>query len=94
MDQATLTAALNKALDERNQRNERQRLPDDVHEMHHAWVARCIERDKLRAERWEKLRNHVAGWGSLALLGWVAYRLGDGILSWFLSLLPVPKVGP
>lgn len=46
-------------------------LPHEVHAEHHEFIKSWIEREKVKAERWEKIRVQVAGWGIVVALGWI-----------------------
>lgn len=82
-----IRALLHEVLDERN------RIDADTHRTHHDYVARLIDRDQKRAERWEKIRTHVLGWSAVSVIGGVVYLLGEGLRDWLLTFLRV-KGGP
>ncbi|MDE3022910.1 MAG: hypothetical protein KGI54_13810 [Pseudomonadota bacterium] len=44
-------------------------LPHEVHAEHHEFIKSFIEREKVKAERWEKIRVQVTGWGIVVVLG-------------------------
>jgi len=60
----------------------RRTIDIETHRAHHDFIRRTIERQRVRAERWEQIRRHVLGWAVVGTLLWFGYRLGDGILKW------------
>lgn len=88
MDEATLARVLDEAL------NKRARIDPDLHQTHHDYVARLIDRDRIRAERWEKLRLHVYGWGAISAIGGLVYLVGEGVKEFLKNLLMRGGSGP
>ena len=44
-------------------------IPTDVHKTHHDYVKRLIEKDRIKAERMEKIKAQVGGWAIVTALG-------------------------
>jgi hypothetical protein len=87
LDEEALKCAMNKVLDAR------QRISDEKHDLHHAWVERCIERDRRRRALWDRVSVHVLGWGALAaIIGFVSL-IGESLLEALRNLLKA-KGGP
>lgn len=53
-----------------------------THATHHEYVAAMIERRRRRLERWEKVRVHVYGWGTVTLLSAAIYAIGSQVRGW------------
>lgn len=66
MDQDQLKAAVKQALAEHG---EETRIDSHLHAEHHRIVAEWIELEKLRKERWERMRGSVIGGSILMLIG-------------------------
>ncbi len=91
MDESALVAVIEHAIDQALDR--RNRIDADTHRTHHDYVARLIERDRRRTERWERVRVHVYGWGAVTALGGLIYAVGD-LLREFVHNLFRAKGGP
>lgn len=46
----------------------------------HAFLKAWIKREEIRAERWEKIKVHVLGWGVVAAVGWLGSIILDAII--------------
>lgn len=42
-----------------------------VHARHHEYITSQIESNARDAERWEKIKTQVLGWGAITLVGWL-----------------------
>ena len=84
MDESTLRKVLTEVIDQRNA------VDDQTHRLHHDFVTRLIEREKLRQERWEKWRTHVMGWATVAAITGAVYLLGAGVQQWLKQLFNRP----
>lgn len=45
----------------------------------HAFLKAWIKREEIRAERWEKIKVHVLGWGVVAAVGWLGSSILDSV---------------
>lgn len=46
----------------------------------HEFLKMLIRREQLRAERWEKIKIHVLGWGIVGAVGWLGAVVLDAIV--------------
>ncbi len=49
----------------------------ETHKLHHDYLEGVLERQRIRRERWEKVRVQVLGWSIIAVLGSVAKFVYD-----------------
>ncbi|MEY4718474.1 MAG: hypothetical protein RL563_1092 [Pseudomonadota bacterium] len=63
MDEDRFIELLDNALDKRA------RIDAKLHGAHHDFVQRWIEKEKIKAERWEEIKRQVFGWGLIAIIG-------------------------
>ena len=50
-------------------------VSDSEHYDHHKWISERIKHDQMRTIFWEKLYEHLAGWGAVAVLSVVFYAV-------------------
>lgn len=50
-------------------------VSDSEHFDHHRWISERIKHDQYRAIFWEKLCEHLAAWGAVAVITVVFYAL-------------------
>ncbi|MGE0373448.1 MAG: hypothetical protein AB7Q01_16430 [Gammaproteobacteria bacterium] len=63
----------------REELDARARVDAVTHARDHEFVALLIERRRIRAERWEKVKTHVLGWGAVAAVGWLASQVAQSL---------------
>jgi len=78
MEKAEMKEALKEALAE-SKHVRVYNLPEEIHEAHHTYVARLVERDRQRRETWDKVRVHIFGWSAVSAIGGLIYSLGEWI---------------
>lgn len=63
-------------------RNEIQHLIDletKTHSKHHEYIQSQIDANRISAERWEKIKTQVLGWGVIAIVGWLGKLVLDAV---------------
>jgi hypothetical protein len=46
----------------------------------HEFLRTLIHREQIRAERWEKIKTQVLGWGIIAVAGWLGTVVWDNVI--------------
>jgi hypothetical protein len=49
--------------------DERPRIDTEVHAEHHEFIKQWIDRERIKAERWEDIRRQLCGWGVISMAG-------------------------
>lgn len=50
-------------------------VSDSEHYDHHRWISERIKRDQNKSLFWEKLYEHLAAWGAVAVISVIFYAL-------------------
>jgi hypothetical protein len=50
-------------------------VSDSEHFDHHKWIVARMEKEKVRAEFWQKMLEHVTSWGAIAILSGIFYAV-------------------
>lgn len=50
-------------------------VSDSEHFDHHIWITEKIKHDKMKGLFWQKLTEHLAAWGAVAVISVVFYAL-------------------
>lgn len=50
-------------------------VSDSEHYDHHVWITQKIIAERLRAEFWGSLKEHVAKWGAVSIVSVTGYAL-------------------
>lgn len=53
-----------------------------THRKHHDYIDSEIEKNARDAERWEKIKTQVLGWGVIAIVGWLGTIALKAIENW------------
>lgn len=54
-------------------------LETKTHGKHHEYIQSQIERNRIDAERWEKIKTQLLGWGVIAIVGWIGKLILDAV---------------
>ena len=57
-------------------------VPEEIHRVHHAFVAEWLEQQRRKRERAEKIKTQVGGWAIVTLLGGIG-KLGYDAFLYF-----------
>lgn len=58
-------------------------IPADEHKEHHEAMRVWVKRENQKAERYEKVKTHVIGWGAISFLSGVVFSFGQWLKAHF-----------
>lgn len=76
---AALVAAIRRGVAE--ELEARARIDAETHRQHHEWTKAQIEASRKRQEMYERVIQHVLGWGSVLGIGWLGKVIFDAIIA-------------
>jgi hypothetical protein len=59
----------------------RARIGEKQHFEHHVWAEEQIKAERKRAELYERVLQHVLGWGAVIGIGWLGKVIFDAIVA-------------
>ena len=59
--------------------DQRTRIDQDTHTRHHEWVAARVADEARRQGTFDKIVQHVLGWGIVAGIAWLGLQVLDGL---------------